>query len=345
MLHALRNFQVTHLEIIDSANKCNGDSLENFFLSQQGLEILILEELTKNACVFFNCKNFSYNYKFKLKKISALFCTDYQKSIVFEKNFQTFLSNQSNNIEVLIVKGSLPNSINKLIVSNKFKELYELEMSASSVPQEKSFYENLSITNNLKILKITSTITKDNFLGIKELISHHGGIESLFLIDTDELIANDLFFIIRSKLKNLSNLSVLNFCSNFTPCVTIKSLTSFSIKILNNINQWLSFVLVNENLKIISAGWIQRDFDANIIKQIINNTKIEHMSFGGRFIANKKIYYAIKDDYKKLRTLKLRVSNYDEIKHLKFVFPLDKTYYNSKCLYFEENNDREPLND
>lgn len=330
------------MEIIDSTNNCDGDALDNFFISQRNLETLVLEELTSNACSFFNMKEFSYDYKFNLKKLSVLFSSNYQGSIKFERNFGTFLINQTS-LDSIKIEGLLPTSIYKIILSNN--ALNELEINASRFPQEKLFYENLHSNQNLKILKINSTITRENFLGLREFIYCQRDLKKLFLMDTDEFIANDLFSVISSTLINLTNLSILNLDSNYTPRASIKFLQYFSIKILKDINQWLSFIQLHENLETIEVGWIHRDFDSEVIRQLINFSNIKHMTFGGRFIANKKIYNAIKDDFKNLRTLKLRVSNYDEIKHLKFIFPLDQAQYEPKCLYFDENNDREPFND
>jgi hypothetical protein len=199
--------------------------------------------------------------------------------------------------------------------------------------------------NNLNTLKIHSTITQSNFCGVKEFLKCCKNLKKLILNDTDNLIANDLYNSISFSLVKLESLSILNFSLNYDPLNAIKCLKFFSIRILNNVDQWLKFILLHQNLETINAGWMQRDFDVHVIEQIINLTKIKSMKFGGRFIANKKIYDAVKNDYKNLRILELRVSNYDEIKNLKFIFPIDKKLFNPRCLYFEENNDREPLND
>lgn len=345
VLKILKNFQVINFELIDAVNICDRKILINFLKSQKLLEILVVEELlAKNQCVLFSCNENDYNFNFKLKKFAASFNSNFSENLKFEENFLTFLNNQSKFLSEIKVNGMLPKIIYKQIVSKSCSNLFLLEINADKIPQEKLFYEDLKI-NNLNTLKIHSTITQENFLGLKEFLRLCKNLKNLFLDDTDNLIANDLYNVISFNLVSLESLSILNFSLNYDPLNSIKSLKFFSIRILINVEQWLKFILLHQNLESINVGWVQRDFDVNLIKQIINLTKIKFMKFGGRFIANKKIYDAVKNDYKNLRILELRVSNYDEIKNLKFIFPIDKKLFNPKCLYFEENNDREPLND
>lgn len=344
----MKNFQIKHIDILDAhGNQPNAIVLHNFFLTQQKLESFSYSELSTNHInVPFNCTDNDFSYNFKLKKLSFMVMSNFKENIDLERNFLKFLKNQSSNVLDVRIFDKIPMPIYKYVVSNNFVNLNTLEILASNVPQEKSFYANLKFSSNLKILRIGSTITRDNIYGIKELFRLHCNIEKLLLNDSDEFIVNDLFFEMSSLLKKLTHLEIFKLQLNFRALATIKSLKHFSIKVPNDIEQWLRFILLHENLESISVMWFQRDFDANVITQIINRSgKIKHMTLGGRFIACKKIYDAIKHDYKNLRSLKMHVHNYDEVKCLNFTFPADKSSFNAKCEYFEENNDREPLND
>lgn len=345
ILKILKNYQIINFEIIDAVNDYDKEILLNFLKSQKLLEVLSVEELIpKNPSVLFLGENHDYNFEFQLKKFSATFSSNFSENFIFENNLLNFLNHQSKFLKELKIDGMLPQSIYKQIISKSCNNLKVLEITPNKIPQEKSFFENLKF-NSLNTLKINSTIDVTNFYGLREFLRLCKNLKKLILTDTDNNVANELFNWIAFNLVNLETLFVLNFSLNYDPQNSFKSLKIFSIRIMQNIDQWLKFILLNQNLEKTIVGWMQRDFDVRVIKQILIDTKIKHMIFGGRFIANKKIYDAVKNDYKNLRILELKVSNYDEIKHLKFIFPKDKNLFNSKCLYFEENNDREPLND
>ncbi|CAG9797400.1 unnamed protein product [Chironomus riparius] len=347
ILDYMQSIQSQKIEIIDChENAVNQESLINFISHQKHLTSLNIGEMNYNINVFFH-QNIAEFCKFRLKKFHSLFCSNHSHVHQFEDNFISFLESQSKNLENVKISGrSLPPSIYKFVVSSLIN-MHTLEIDASSVPQENSFYENMARNLSIKSLIIYSTVTKHNFNGLKGLLSHYPCIEKLNLMDTDEFVANDLFHSIAYFLTNLKELVVLNFNKTFDPQTKIKHLEKFSIKIINNIEQLLKFIKIHDSTLInLSIWWITRDFESRIVKEIISLPKLTHLKIGGRFIANKRIYEVVRRDYKNLRTLHLIVNNYDEVKHLKFTFPLDKSIYTDvKCLYFEEDHDREPLND
>jgi len=347
ILDYMGNIQSYELEIIDShENAVNQESLINFISHQKHLTSLNVGEMNYNINVFFH-QNISECCKFKLKKFHSLFCSNHSHVPQFEDNFISFLQSQSKSlVDVKISGRNLPQIIYKFVIGS-LTNLYTLEIEANSIPQENSFYENMARNLSIKSLIIYSTVTKNNFNGLKGLLSHYPCINKLNLMDTDEFIVNDLFHSIAYFLSHLKELVVLNFNISFVPQSRIKHLEKFSIKIINNIDQLLKFIIIHDSTLVnLSIWWIARDFESRIVEEMISLSKLTHLKIGGRFIANKRIYETIRHDYKNLRTLHLIVNNYDEVKHLKFTFPLDKNIYNDvKCLYFEEDHDREPLND
>lgn len=347
ILDYMKNIQSNELEIIDChENAVNPESLVKFISHQNHLISLNVSEMNYNVSVFFH-QNISKYCKFRLKKFQSLFCSNHSHVHGFEDNLIKFLELQSKSLEDVKISGrSLPQNIYKFVVGS-LNNLNTLEIEASSIPQESLFYDNMAKNISIKTLIIYSTITKHNFNGLKGLLSHYPCINKLNLMDTDVFIANDLFQSIAYYFSNLKELVVLNFNKSFVPQSRIKNLEKFSIKIINNIDQLVKFITIHENsLRNLSIWWITRDFESKIVEQIISLPKLTNLKIGGRFIANKRIYETIRHDYKSLRTLHLIVNNYDEVKHLKFTFPMDKSIYKDvKCLYFTEDHDREPLND
>ncbi|KAG5676584.1 hypothetical protein PVAND_006407 [Polypedilum vanderplanki] len=345
ILKYLNNIQVSEMEIIDANNyKINHEYLIEFILRQKSMRSLIVEELNNNVNSLFLTNDLKHA-TFRLKKFTGLFCTNLTRHEFFNENLISFLNVHANSLETLKITGSSlsPNTY-KFSISH-LSNLYMLELNPNSIPQENSFYKNLPKNTNLKVFHIESTITRTNINGVLQIIRHYSNISNLMFFDTDEFISNDLFYAISHELKFLLNLSVLNFNKNFIPTHKIQILNSFSIKILNDIDQFLNFITLNNTLEKINVGWIKRDFGEEIVEKIITQPRLQYIKFGGRFIANKRIYEVISRDYKNLRTLELVVNNYDDIKNLKFIFPLDRNNFIPKCLYFEEFNDREPLND
>lgn len=345
ILNHLQTIQTLELEIIDSnENQKSFKYLSNFISKQKDLISLTIGEMSNQACVLFN---HSFDFDFKLKKFNSIFCSSHSHKPQFEDNFILFLKIQSESLELIKLSGRyLPMMINKLVIYSLIN-LKVLEIEASSVPQETAFYESLPKNYQLKSLSIASSITKANFNGIKEIFRHYPCVEILDLMDTDEIVPNDLFHNIACSLKNLKKLTVLNFKKTFDPQSRIKSLEEFSIKIVTNLEQLIKLIHLHaETLKKLCVWWIVRDFESRMIEDIISLPYLSHLQVGGRFIANKRIYQVIKNDCKNLRYLHLIVNNYDEVKHLKFIFPSDKNLNTAiNCNYFEEFHDREPLND
>lgn len=343
VLDYLSNTQVLNLEIIDASNRSDNDSLQNFLSHQTKLENLTIENLAEGSSALFNADS-SRNFSFKLKKLSTLFShiIDVDK---FDVNFISFLKLHQNNLKQMKVEGSLSPQIYKFIVAN-MNCIEELEMNVNELPQEISFYDHLSKSRSLQILKLNGTITKNNLIGFKGVLSHYSNIQRITIADTDGFVANDTFHLISVRLTQLTDLSVLNLHQTFIPDTIFPTLKHFSIIILNNINQWNTLITNNRSIESLNVGWIKRDqFTPEIIQEIISLPNLRHLKFGGRFIASKRIYDIIKKDYKNLRTLELMVANYEEIKNLKFVFPREKSLWLPQCLYFDEGSDREPLND
>lgn len=348
ILDYLKNTQTCELEITDSnENSTNQLSLLKFVFNQRHLVCLTIGEMSNNASVFFHSDIPFNNACFKLKKLHTIFCSSHSHLLQFESNFLSFLSTHSESLESIKLSGRLlPPNVYKFVVKS-LRNLKTLEIDASCIPQENSFYQEMPKNVGLKSLTIASTVSKNNFNGIKELLCHYPNITKLELMDTDEFIPNDLFHSISWYLTNLNELSVLNFNKSFNSQSKIKSLEKFSVKIITNLEQLVRFVNIHaSSLKTLSIWWIIRDFESHIINEIISLPNLNYLKIGGRFIANKRIYEVVKRDSKNLKTMHLIVNNYDEVKHLKFTFPADKALYHGlRCSYFEEYHDREPLND
>lgn len=286
----------------------------------------------------------STKVNFKLKSLSTLF-SHIREVDHFESNFLPFLKQHKQSMVKLKIEGSLSKEIFKFIVS-AYTNLEELEINTNELPQELSFYDFLKPNHSLKTLKLNGTVNRSNLNGFKGMLSHFSNIERISLADTDAYVPNDVFYLMSVKLPRLSNLSVLNLHESFAPDTVFPSLKNFSIRILNRIDQWKTFITNNQTLESLNVGWIKRDqFTPQIVEKIVALPNLRHLKFGGRFIASKRIFEVVKRDYKNLRTLELMVANYEEIKQLKFIFPLDKTLWRPQCTYFDEGSDREPLND
>lgn len=179
------------------------------------------------------------------------------------------------------------------------------------------------------------------------MLTTYPNVEKIYLADTDGFVANDVFHMMSVRLRKLTHLSVLNLHDSFSsPDVVFPSLKQFSIRILNKIEQWKTFITTNDSIESLSVGWIKRDqLTPRTVSEITDLPNLVHMKVGGRFIVCKRVFDVIKVDYRKLRVLEFMVANYEEIKTLRFIFPLDKTLWTPKCEYFDEGSDREPLND
>lgn len=343
ILKFMTNIQVVKLAVIDGNNRTDGEALVNFLSHQNFLESLAIENLSHGASVLFD-NDESRQFRFKLTKLSTLFSHIHNMEM-FDVNFTSFLKLHETTLKQLKVEGSLSPQIYKFIVAN-FKSIDELEINVGELPQESSFYDHLKPNRSLSILKLNGTVTKSNLNGFKGIASHYPNVERVSIADTDCHVANDAFHILSVRLRQLNHLSVLNLHETFAADAVFPSLKHFSIRILNNVAQWKSFITKNASVESLNVGWVKRDqFTPEIIHEITNLPHLRHLRFGGRFIASKRIYDAIKSDYKRLRTLELMVANYEEIKNLKFVFPLDQRLWLPRCEYFDEGSDREPLND
>lgn len=343
VLKQLQNFQLLNLVMIDVSNKQDSESLVKFLSSQKKLESMTIESLLDDEGVLFDF-DYSKNFSFKLKKFSVLY-SHVRNMETFEKNFVAFLKLHERNMKKLKVEGNLSQHIYKFIMTN-MKILEEVEVNVGGLPQEASFYDVFAANRSLKIFKLNGTINRNNLIGFKGILTLYPNIERISLADTDAFVANDVFHLMSVKLGKLSRLSVLNLHESFTGETVFPSLKHYSIRVLNDVNQWKNFISRNETIETLSVGWIKRDqVTAGIINAITDMRNLRHLKFGGRFIASKRIYDAIKSDYKKLRTLQLMVANYDEIKNLSFVFPLNKHLWLPQCPYFDEGHDREPVND
>lgn len=343
LLNLLPNFQVLNLEMTDATNRTDSESLVSFLSLQHKLESLTIENLSDDASVLFTTDN-SSKIKFKLKKLSTLFSHTRDLQF-FETNFVLFLKRHEDTLKKMKVEGSLSQGIYKCIVT-RCQVLNELELRVSELPQESSFYDYLKPNQSLRTLKLNGTITKSNLEGFKGMLEHYPNLLQISLADTDAFVANDVFHLMSVKLPKMNHLSVLNLHDSFTPTMIFPSLKFFSIRILNELEQWKIFITRNDSLEALNVGWVKRDqFTPRVIMEITNLLNMRHLKFGGRFIACKRIFDVIKIDYRHIRTLELMVANYEEIKNLKFIFPLDKMLWIPKCEYLDEGNDREPLND
>lgn len=343
LLKYLSGMQVIDLEIVDSTNRTDRRSIVKFLSRQKKLTSLTIENLSDNECALFEF-DASHEFTFKLKKLSTLFShiRDVEK---FDANFNAFMRLHLNTLEKLKVEGLLSPRICRMVISS-LRNIVELEINVGELPQESSFYDVLKPNHNLKVLKLNGTLKISNLSGFKGIVCHYPNIEIMSLADTDCFVPNDGFHLLSVKLKKLSSLSVLNLQETFSPDVTLPSLKSFSVRILNKIDQWKNFITLNESIELLKVGWIKRDqFTPEIISEITNLPGLRHLQFGGRFIACKRIHDVIKKDYKNLQTLELTVANYDEIKRMKFIFPSNRSLWMPECLYFDEGSDREPLND
>lgn len=343
LLNALSHVQVLNFAIIDANNRTNTESLVKFLALQNKLNSLALENLVEGSSGLFD-KDESKHFKFKLKTLSTLFSRipDVES---FELNFISFLKLQADTLRSLKVEGSLPCRILKYMIAELIN-IEELEVSLNELPLENSFYDSLKPNLNLKTLKLNGTITRANLFAFKGILSHYQNIEFISLADTDQFVANDVFNLMSNKLRKLNHLSVLNFHQSFKSNAVFPSLKYFSIRILNEIDQWKDFINSNKSIRSLNVGWVKRDqFTTQIISEITDLPNLRYLKFGGRFIAGKRIYDVIKCNYKNLEVLELMVANYEEIKNLKFIFPRDKSLWRPQCDYFDEFFDREPLND
>lgn len=335
-------FEVLELEIIDANNRTDEQSLANFLARQNNLEILTIENLSGGANVLFDNDN-SSKFIFKLNQLSMLSSQNHVDE-QSDANLGKFLKLHKDTIKQLKVKGSFSHQTYKTAIET-FKNLQELEINVSELPQEISFYDFLNPNRCLRLMKLNGTVTEINFNGFKGIVSHYVNVEQVFMADTDSFVSNDVFYLL-SRLPNLNHLSVLNVHENFSPDVIFPSLKYFSIRILKKIDQWKTFVTNNKTIESLNVGWMRRDqFSSKIIEEIIDMPNLQHFKFGGRFTVCKRSYDLIKNDYKNLRTLELIVSNYDEVHKLKFIFPINKNLWMPQCALFDEGSDREPLND
>lgn len=346
LLNLLSNVQVISLEIIDANNRTDTESLVKFIAFQKKLNCLTIENLTEGSSMFDGMfdANESKNFKFKLKRLSTLF-SHIRNIEKFEVNFISFLKPHVDSLRKVRVEGSLSPKVLKYMIA-KLNIVEELEVNVNELPQESSFYDSLKQNRSLKTLRLNGTITRSNLYAFKGIISHYQNIRKISLADTDKFVSNDVFQLMSSRLTNLNHICLLNLHESFTPNVIFSALKHFSIRILNEVDQWKAFVTANDSIESLKVGWIKRDqFTSATISEITSLPKLMHLKFGGRFIASKRIYDVIKCDYKKIRVLEFMVANYDEIKNLRFIFPLDKSLWKPQCEYFDEGSDREPLND
>jgi hypothetical protein len=341
----LKNHQVLNFEITDGFNARNPKSLVEFLKEQRKLESMSIENLSNDSCALFGHTENSIDFAFRLKRLSVLY-SHIRDVEVFEAKFTDFLRLHEESLREMKVEGSLPHQIYKIMLM-KLSNVVDLEVNVGELPQEISFYDGLPQNRKLKVLRLNRTIKTDNLNGFKGLLQHYPNIQKVSLADTDSLVPNDVFHLLSVKLPKLSDLSVLNFHGNFAVQIVFPSLKHFSIRILVNTSQWLMFIKRNDSIESLSVGWINRDqlTTPTLINEITDLPNLRHLKFGGRFIASKRIFDVIKRNYKNLRTLRLAVANYEEIKKLTFVFPIDRSLWVEKCQYFDEGHDREPLND
>lgn len=343
VLKCFHNLQVLNLEIIDASNQRDSESMVTFLSSQKKLESMSIENISETEMVLFSNDD-SNKFSFRLKNFSVLNMR-VRNMETFEVNFIKFLKLHERSMRKFKIEGCLSQQIYKF-VTKSFNVLEELQLNLEELPQETSFYDALKPNRSLKILKLNGPIKISNLNGFKGILSNYPNVQHISLADTDAFVANDVFHLMSKKLSKLNHLSVLNLHESFSGNTVFPSLKHFSIRILNNIDQWKTFISQNETIESLNVGWIKRDqFTTDIINEITDLRNLRHLKFGGRFIASKRIYDVIKEDYKKIRTLDLKVANYEEIKNLKFVFPLNKDLWLPQCTYFDEGHDREPVND
>jgi hypothetical protein len=352
-IHFLKIFsalrvQTHHLKIIDCDNKQNNEKLIHFLEKQKKLESLHLVVFTGisttiEKTLFDSVMDQDFDLKFPLKKLYIVFCSDNFTS-KYKANVIKFLRVFKNSLESVNLHGALGSEIYKFVF-DELKFLTTLTIDANNLPTDYTCDENSKPNHNMKVLNISSIIRTSNYKSIVNIISNFPSVEKLNLSDTDSMVANDLYNMLQAKLKRLTHLTVLNFNKKFIPSGSFECLKSFTIKNLENVEQWLSFVMLHQTLETVHVGWIMRDFEATAIEKVVQLPNLQVLKFGGRFTANKRIYEIIKRDNGNLKVLELEISNYDDVQKLTFTFPCDKKLFNPKCAYFDEGHDKEPLND
>lgn len=253
LLKYLSNIQVIDLEIVDASNQTDSESIVEFLSLQKKLESLTIENLSDNECALFQF-DASKRFTFKLKRLSTLFShiRDVEK---FDMNFIAFMKLHLDSLEKLKVEGLLSPQICRIIISS-LHNIVELEINLGELPQESSFYDVLKPNGSLRILKLNGTLARSNLSGFKGIVCHYPNVEMMSLADTDCFVPNDGFHLLSVKLRKLSSLSVLNLHNNFSPNVTLPSLKTFSVRILNKIDQWKSFITVNESR--VTQRWMDK---------------------------------------------------------------------------------------
>lgn len=260
--------------------------------------------------------------KLKKLRVGSKFC---DKS---EKVFLKFLKSQSASLEYL----ELP-FISGDVLAEIFSQpghLKTLVIGPSKLPIDEEFYKKLRTFRRLKEFRLSNY--RDDRI-VKGILGNCPNVEILqlpFLFNPSELLP--FITINNPKLKKLT---IFDVRAEIGPEVQFKFLTHLQVESVRHLKFAVNLI---ENTPSIETLKLQHDGFVNLgdLNELLNQPSLKHLKLCGSAWMLKKIYDAIKVDYKKLKTLELETA--DGMKFF-FRFPVDSSQWNPNCRYFDTLNE------
>lgn len=311
---SLKKLVISHCDVDDAfilqllAAAPNVVSLELYDRNRRDLTHLILNLTSLKVLGISHNLRFEDITKvpFRLKKFaieSAHFVhKDFNEDVMNASSFKKFLKLQEDTLMEVSIKHHFTMECYRLVLS-KLTNLTLLDINASDLPTEKTFYVCLSPLTSVKSLKVRGSF-RTHEIG-KLFFQYFPAIETLNLKEMDTKSWTSRFLsTIAKEQKQLKHLEIVSFYSGTRETLFFDNLKTLYVCSLFNVKLFINFVLMHRELEsvVIGSNVTNGKLTTEILANLLDHPSLRHLKLSGPHDAMKAIFFMLKDEYKDLKT-------------------------------------------
>lgn len=293
------------------------ESLVNFLELSRSLEAI---EMDREAFERIFQLGFLKSFPFKLKKFKFFSYTFKSEVNQVDANFITFLELQAETLQVLELEYSSREILQTIFT--KLTKLTKLRLNSNSLPTDKEFYDQLEPIVYLKEFdaddKIPSAVVA---MGI---LKNCPNLEVLRVeCDPNDVMSKILPFVAQNNPK-IKTLQVDSLNCEQAAHARLEHLETFHVFLFKDEDVLLSFIRNNPTITTLSVKWVyEKRFIDRVLSILLDETSIEHLTFGGKSDTMKIVLEKIRSDPRELKSLRLNYKTDSGVKSLLYKFPID----------------------
>lgn len=251
-----------------------------------------------------------------------------------DDNFIAFLESQSGTIEDLEFEYASREILETIFT--KLIHLKRLKLNANTLPIDKEFYDQMTPFDFLTEFHVDDRIPNED--AARGMFINYPNLQMLNVnCDPHGIISNILPFIAVNNPR-LKVLSIDTMKVQKNPDLRFKYLEVLHVFLFKKIAFLVEFLKHNPTIHTLNVKWIyDQIFIDEVLDQLMNETKLKHLKFGGRLETMRAIYDKIKMDSNKLKSIEFTFKT-DNVHHsLMFELPLDPINWDAKWDSFRDN--------